>query len=137
MRLSITVKSIYKIILASFLVILLALTIFVGYLISNKRVLTTYVLEQINSHLTGQLKVSSSDVTVFKNFPNVSLDLTGVSISKSDSIILNAQHVYLGFNIKDIFNKKYQIQIITIDSAAVNLVIYKNGENNAIQFGRF
>ena len=130
MRLPITVKSIYKIILASFLVILLALTIFVGYLISNKRVLTTYVLEQINSHLTGQIKISSSDVTVFKNFPDVSLDLIGVSISKSDSIILKAQHVYLGFNVKDIFNKKYQIQIITIDSAAVNLVIYKNGENN-------
>ena len=65
MRLTITVKSIYKIILASFLVILLALTIFAGYLISNKRVLTAYVLEQINSHLTGQLKVNSSDVTVF------------------------------------------------------------------------
>jgi hypothetical protein len=130
LRLPITVKSIYKIILASFLVILFALTIFAGYLISNKRVLTAYFLEQINSHLTGQLKVNSSDVTVFKNFPNVSLDLMGVSISKSDSIILNAKHMYLGFNIKDIFNKKYKIQIITIDSAAVNLVIYKNGENN-------
>jgi hypothetical protein len=124
------VKPIYKIILASCLLILLTLTIFAGYLINNKQVLTKYVIDQINNNLTAELKIHSSDVTIFKNFPNVSLDLIGVSINKADSAILKAQHVYLGFNIKDIYNKSYKIQIVTIDSAVLNLIIYKNGKSN-------
>ncbi|MFZ4799486.1 MAG: AsmA family protein, partial [Bacteroidia bacterium] len=123
-------KPIYKIILASFLSIILIVTIFAGYLVSNKRVLTEYVITQINNNLNAELKIKSSDVTIFKNFPNVSLDLIGVSIVKSDTNVLNAQHVYLGFNIKDIFNKNYKIQIISIDSAIINLVVYKNGSSN-------
>jgi len=124
------VKPIYKIILASFLALILIVTVFAGYLVSNKRVLTEYVIAQINNNLNAQLKIKSSNVTIFKNFPNVSLDLIGVSIVKSDTNVLNAQHVYLGFNIKDIFNKNYKIQIISIDSATINLVIYKNGSSN-------
>ncbi len=108
----------------------MTLTIFAGYLINNKQVLTKYVIDQINNNLTAELKIHSSDVTIFKNFPNVSLDLIGVSINKADSAILKAQHVYLGFNIKDIYNKSYKIQIVTIDSAVLNLIIYKNGKSN-------
>ncbi len=125
-----TVKPFFKIILASTLFLLFASAIFIGYLFNNKRVLTNFVIEQINNNLNAELQVKNSDVTIFQNFPNVSLDLVGVSFQTKTEKILTANHLYFGFNIKDILNKNYHIQIITIDSATINLKIDENGKSN-------
>lgn len=125
-----TVKPFFKIILASTLFLLFAAAIFIGYLFNNKRILTNFVIEQINNNLNAELQVKNSDVTIFQNFPNVSLDLVGVSLQTKTENILTANHLYFGFNIKDILNKNYHIQIITIDSATINLKIDENGKSN-------
>jgi hypothetical protein len=125
-----TVKPFFKILLASTLFLLFAAAVFVGYLLNNKRILTNFVIEQINNNLNAELQVKNSDVTIFKNFPNVSLDLIGVSLQTKTENILTANHLYFGFNIKDILNKNYHIQIITIDSATINLKIDENGKSN-------
>ena len=125
-----TVKPFFKILLASILLLFFAVAIFVGYLFNNKRVLTNFVIEQINNNLSAELQVKNSDVTIFQNFPNVSLDLVGVSLQTKTEKILTANHLYFGFNIKDILNKNYHIQIITIDSATINLKIDENGKSN-------
>ncbi len=125
-----TVKPFFKILLASTLFLLFAAAVFVGYLLNNKRILTNFVIEQINNNLNAELQVKNSDVTIFQNFPNVSLDLIGVSLQTKTENILTANHLYFGFNIKDILNKNYHIQIITIDSATINLKIDENGKSN-------
>ncbi len=125
-----TVKPFFKILLAGILFLLFATAIFVGYLFNNKRVLTNFVIEQINNNLNAELQVKNSYVTIFQNFPNVSLDLVGVSLQTKTENILTANHLYFGFNIKDILNKNYHIQIITIDSATINLKIDENGKSN-------
>ena len=125
-----TVKPFFKILLASTLFLLFAAAVFVGYLFNNKRILTNFVIEQINNNLNAELQVKNSDVTIFQNFPNVSLDLIGVSLQTKTENILTANHLYFGFNIKDILNKNYHIQIITIDSATINLKIDENGKSN-------
>jgi len=112
------------------LLLLFAAAVFVGYLLNNKRILTNFVIEQINQNLNAELKVKSSDVTIFQHFPNVSLDLVGVSLQTKTDNILTANHLYFGFNIKDILNKNYHIQIITLDSATINLKIDENGKSN-------
>ena len=112
-------KSVFKILLIATLVIALVFAAALGYLISNKKILTDFVLAQINKELSAELKIESSDVTLFKNFPNVSLDLLGVSISKNNSSIFKANHVYLGFNIEDIINKNYHIQVKLISMVTV------------------
>jgi hypothetical protein len=124
------VKPFFKILLASTLFLLFAAAVFVGYLLNNKRILTNFVIEQINNNLNAELQVKNSDVTIFQNFPNVSLDLIGVSLQTKTENILTANHLYFGFNIKDILNKNYHIQIITIDSATINLKIDENGKSN-------
>ena len=125
-----TVKPFFKILLASTLFLLFAAAVFVGYLLNNKRILTNFVIEQINNNLNAELQVKNSDVTILQNFPNVSLDLVGVSLQTKTEKILTANHLYFGFNIKDIFNKNYHIQKITIDSATINLKIDENGKSN-------
>lgn len=125
-----TVKPFFKILLASTLFLLFAAAVFVGYLFNNKCILTNFVIEQINNNLNAELQVKNSDVTIFQNFPNVSLDLIGVSLQSKTENILTANHLYFGFNIKDILNKNYHIQIITIDSATINLKIDENGKSN-------
>jgi hypothetical protein len=126
----ITVKPFFKILLASTLFLVFFSVVFVGYLFSNKRILTNFVIEQINNNLHAELKVKNSDVTIFQNFPNVSLKLSGVLLQTPNDKILMAQNIYFGFNIKDILNKNYHIQIITIDSATINLKIDENGKSN-------
>lgn len=123
-------KPVFKILLISFLIIALLITAAGAYLINNKKILTAFVLEQINKNLTAELQIEGSDVTIFKNFPNVSLDLIGVSINQSNKTLFKANHVYLGFNIEDIINKKYHIQVIKIDSGLANLAIDENGISN-------
>lgn len=123
-------KPFFKILLASILFLLFAAAVFVGYLFNNKRILTNFVIEHINNNLNAELQVKNSDVTIFQNFPNVSLDLIGVSLQTKTENILTANHLYFGFNIKDILNKNYHIQIITIDSATINLRIDENGKSN-------
>lgn len=123
-------KPVFKILLISSLVIALLITAAGAYLINNKKILTAFVLEQINKNLTAELQIEGSDVTIFKNFPNISLDLIGVSINQSNKTLFKANHVYLGFNIEDIINKKYHIQVIKIDSGLANLAIDENGVSN-------
>lgn len=101
-----------------------------GYLYNNKHILTNLVINQINANLKAELKVNSTNITLFKNFPHVDLHLQGVSLTNKDDSILIAQNIYFGFNIKDIFNKKYQIQFIKIDSAKLNLLVNNNGVSN-------
>jgi hypothetical protein len=124
------VKKNFKILLLTFLIISFITIGIVGYLFNNKQILTEFVIEQINANINAELKVHSTDVTIFKNFPNVSLDLEGVLLSNKQNTIIKANHIYLGFNIKDIFNKKYQIQFITIDSASLDLFVNKDGLSN-------
>ncbi|MFA9213871.1 MAG: AsmA-like C-terminal region-containing protein [Candidatus Methylacidiphilales bacterium] len=123
-------KPFFKILLASILLLLFTAAVLVGYLLNNKRILTNFVIEQINQNLNAELKVKSSDVTIFQHFPNVSLDLVGVSLQTKTDNILTANHLYFGFNIKDILNKNYHIQIITLDSATINLKIDENGKSS-------
>lgn len=125
-----TVKPFFKILLASILLLLFTAAVFVGYLLNNKRILTNFVIEQINNNLNAELQVKNSDITIFQHFPNVSLDLGGVSLQTQTDNILTANHLYFGFNIKDILNKNYHIQIITLDSATINLKIDENGKSN-------
>jgi hypothetical protein len=124
------VKKIFKILLLTFLIISFITIGIVGYLFNNKQILTEFVIEQINANINAELKVHSTDVTIFKNFPNVSLDLEGVLLSNKQNTIIKANHIYFGFNVKDIFNKKYQIQFITIDSASLDLFVNKDGLSN-------
>ncbi|TAE77182.1 MAG: hypothetical protein EAY81_12445, partial [Bacteroidetes bacterium] len=66
---------------------------------------------------TASFSVSNGDVTI-KN-----------PIKQQDNL-LEAKHVYIGFNLFDIVRKNYRVKLISIDSASLNLIIDKSGKVN-------
>lgn len=105
----------------------------VVYLLANKEQITSYALGQVNNRLEAEIKVGAFDVTLFSQFPRVSLDMENVSIAdplhKGESL-LKAEHVFIGFNLYDIIRHNYRIKLITIDNGEVNLLTDKKGRAN-------
>lgn len=107
------------------------------YLLLNKDQIKEYALNEINEQLTVKLNVGEVDVTLFSQFPKVSLDMKNVSISdpiQPKQHLLRAGHVYIGFNLYDIIRKQYHIKLITIEQGAVNLYTNKKGVSNYFIF---
>lgn len=104
-----------------------------AYLMANKQEIKKYAIEQINAHLNAKVSVHDIDLTLFKQFPRVSLDLHLVSISDAmhkGEDLLKAEHIYIGFNIYDIIRKEYNIKLIAVDSARINLFTNAAGQVN-------
>ena len=122
-----------KVFLISLSIIILFIVGVILYIFSNKEAIKSYAINQINTYLVAKVDVASIDLTLFAQFPYVSLDLHQVQVAEPNNdkgTLLHAEHIYLSFNIYDIIQKKYQIKQISIDSGIVNLTIDKNGHPN-------
>ncbi|MCF8254603.1 MAG: AsmA family protein [Bacteroidia bacterium] len=120
-----------------FLIILLVLITLIGsvalYVYQNLDQLKKYAIEEVNDLLKAELSAKSLDITFVESFPKVSLALNEVKINdplRKGKYLLKAQNIFLGFNIYDIFNKNYKIQLIDIDSGELNLLIDPAGRMN-------
>lgn len=119
------------------LYIVLASFVIVGaiiiYLFSNKQEIVKLAVNQLNQQITAKIELGDADLELFRQFPKVSLDLSNVTIKdpiKQQNNLLEAKHVYIGFNLFDIIRKNYRIKLINIDSASLNLIIDKSGKGN-------
>lgn len=122
-----------KYFLYSLLVIVLLAAGLIGYLLANKNQIKKYALEQLNTQLEAKITINDIDITLFKQFPKVSLDMHLVRIAdptQPKQYLLQAEHVYIGFNIYDILRKQYNIKLIAIDSAQLNLYTDLAGKSN-------
>src|SRR5262245_28599373 len=89
------------------------------YLLSSKNEIRNYAVEQINRELTAKVEVGAIDLTLLEQFPMVSLDFNAVRVAepgKSKKTLLQAEHLFVSFNIYDVLLKKYRIRQIVIDS---------------------
>ena len=105
----------------------------VVYLLSNKEEIIKFAVNQLNQQVTVKVEIGNADLVLFKQFPKVSLDLANVQINplvKNQPKLLEAKHVYVGFNLLDILRKSYHIKLINIDSASLNLIVDKTGRSN-------
>lgn len=126
-------KKTFKYIGYTILVIIITCLAIIGYLLSNKEEIVKFAVNQLNQQVTTKVEIGNADLALFRQFPKVSLDLAEVKIHssiKSQASLLQAKHVYIGFNLFDIIRKNYRIKIINVDSALLNLYIDKSGRNN-------
>jgi hypothetical protein len=122
-----------KYLLYAFVAFVLLFAALVGYLLANKNQIKKYAIEQLNSQLNAQISINNIDITLFKQFPKVSLDMHLVRITdptQPKQYLLQAEHVYIGFNIYDIIKKQYNIKLIALDSAQINLYTDLAGKSN-------
>ncbi len=122
-----------KILLYSLVAFLLLAIGLIGYLLANKNQIKKYALDQLNAQLDAKITINNIDITLFKQFPKVSLDMHLVRVTdptQPEKYLLQAEHVYIGFNFYDIIRKQYNIKLIAIDSAQLNLYTNIDGKSN-------
>lgn len=99
----------------------------------------TAIIGQLNSHLKSEVKIDPKDIdiTIIKSFPDCSIEfknvlmLEALPIKKRDTLLF-AKQINFYFNIKDLWNKKYNIKKIKLKDALTKLQVFSNGKTNYV-----
>ena len=100
--------------------------------------------KQLSSHLSTEIHIPKKGIhfSVFRNFPNVSLELRNILIKSSPDIkltdfnykakdtLLYADEISLLFNLRSLITRKYELKKIVISQAKLNLLNDNSGNNN-------
>lgn len=93
-----------------------------------------YFINETNKHITTPIDVDKIEVSIFNNFPNLSINLQNVTVKESTNgnkgILGKAKQISVSFNPLDLLNKNYIIQGLHIRDGEVNLSIDKKGNPN-------
>lgn len=97
------------------------------------------IIAELNKHLQAEVRVQPQDIdlTVIKTFPKCALQFKNVtameaSNARQKDTLMHAGTISLSFSLKDLFNKKYNIQQVIISEARLNLLVDKEGRPNYI-----
>ncbi|MDR1950599.1 MAG: AsmA family protein, partial [Bacteroidales bacterium] len=81
------------------------------------------VIGELNKSLTGEVSVERMNLTFWSSFPYIALDFRNVKAMGSnpnDSVpLLEAKHLSLNFNLRDMIAKKYEVRKIDLSGATV------------------
>lgn len=129
-----------KIVLRGFLailVLLLLLVTVVPYILYRKqKAITQHVISEVNEMFAGQLVVGDSHISIFEQFPYISIDLTDVRFfSSKDTLqrpLYEVKDFYVGFDIKKIFKGKYDVKRLKMEQGHIDLVQYADGNLNLL-----
>jgi|GEM_PF-923758 len=98
-----------------------------------------WLLIQLQSYLmesqSGQLKITSIDLKLFRNFPDVTVALGGVDYYEHrDSVrtpeekpILHVDQAFVAFEFLPLINDELKVSEITLSKGQLNIAEYKNG----------
>ncbi len=127
-------KKIYKILLTIFIALLMLL-ILTPFLFQDK--IITLVKKTVNNNITAQLDFSNSNLSLFRDFPNASVQLSNVSIINKKPFegdtLLFAKKINLELKLTELFKKtseQLNIQSFSIDDAIVHVLINEKGVAN-------
>lgn len=132
-------KKLRKTVIYTFLALLLALLALLSLLFIYEDEVKAAVVSELNKHLKAEIKVAPEniDLTIIKTFPDCSIQFKNVlmyealSVKKRDTLLF-AKQINLHFSIKDLWNKKYNVQKIRLSGAVIKLQVLKNGQVNYI-----
>jgi hypothetical protein len=104
------------------------------YISANQSNIIQNQISTLNQSYKGQIKVGKSKLSLFGNFPYVSIKVYDVRITETKennaAELLNVKDIYVGFKLWDIVLGEYDIQSLLIEEGDLNIVFYQNGTNN-------
>ena len=91
--------------------------------------------QTINESVNATVKFNDYKLGFFRNFPNLSFSLTGLSVVGKDKFETDTLAAFksfdLVFNLSSLFKKSgYEVKSIVMDDAVVNAIILKDGTAN-------
>lgn len=123
-----------KFVLGFIAIICIALILLAAWLFFHQNDLKQQAIVAINKELITEVKVDGPiDISLFKQFPQVSLSIQEVSIADNlrvGSTMLSLEEVLVSFNLLAILRKEYTIQSISLIEGYVALFVDENGKEN-------
>ena len=128
-------KKIWKRILLA--IIIIPIVVLIGgiiYIQKNQAEIIKSEIAKLNKEHKGLIVVGDSELSLFDNFPYISLKVYDVQIfeTKEDNspTIIDVQDIYVGFNLNDIINGNYDIQSLKVEEGVFNIVIHEDNTTN-------
>jgi uncharacterized protein involved in outer membrane biogenesis len=117
------------------LILLLSIALVVLYFQQDRLVKLT--VKELNKQLPGELVVGGSSISAFENFPYVSIRMNKVQFyankQKTGKPIYEAERMYVGFSLSDIWNQKYHVKTIVLRNGHLDLVQDHTGKLNIVE----
>lgn len=127
-------KSIGKLFLIVFTVLLTIMVLLVGSVFLFQDKLKSVAIDQVNQHIKVPVSVKGGvAVSLFTNFPNVSVNLNDVSIAdplRKKQNLISLRKVSLLFNLYEVFNENKKIREIILENGTLFLLEDAKGKKN-------
>jgi len=135
-----TRKRLLRFILLPIVILLLLICTAVAVLYSQQQRLVELAVKELNKQLPGELVVGGSDISLFQNFPYISIGLKKVQFypdkQTSDKPIYEAERMYMGFSLPDILKQQYHVKVILLKNGHLDLVQDTSGKLNIVEASR-
>ncbi len=135
-----TRKRLIRFILLPIVVLLLLVGTAIALLYSQQRRLVNLALNELNKRFPGELAIGGSDISLFQNFPYISIGLNNVQFypNKQRGVhpIYEVERLYIGFSLPDILRQKYRVKAIALKNGHFDLVEQTDGQLNLVEASR-
>lgn len=114
----------------------------VGFVIlsTQQTRLVNLAVDQLNTQFKGELSIEESSISLFKNFPAISIALHNGKFfadkTKAGKPIAQFDRLYVGFNLRDLLNQKYNVTSLLLNGGQLDLVKEKDGTINLLEAER-
>ncbi len=110
------------------------------YIRKNNKAILAKILSEVNTNISGDLKVSHMETSFLKGFPGISMSLKNVSLKdslwhKHQHELLSAKDIDVTLNALSLLIGTVNIRKVAINNAKVYLYTDSNGYSNTNMFG--
>ncbi|HZZ76263.1 MAG TPA: hypothetical protein VFE04_10065, partial [Puia sp.] len=109
-------------------VILLIILVFAAtaVLYNQQPRLVALAVRELNKKLPGKLIVGGSEISVFQNYPYISIAVKNVRLfadkDTTGKTIFEAEKIFVGFNLTDVLNQQYRAKVILLKNGCMDIV---------------
>jgi AsmA-like C-terminal region/AsmA family len=132
-----TRKRLLRFILLPFAILLVLIVLAVAVLYSQQQRLVNLAVNELNKRLPGELVVGGSEISLFQNFPYISIALNKVQFyadkRQGSHPIYEVERLYVGFSLPDVLKQKYRVKAIALKNGHLDLVEEPDGQLNIIE----
>jgi hypothetical protein len=130
--------------LAASLIIFLLLSVIASVVVAKfyGNEIKEHATELINENIDTQFSIDEIGISILKNFPNISLYFSGVTVWSASSFntadfgyvpydtLLTAERIYIRFNLPNLLRKKLSISSMEARDGLIRILIDKSGKGN-------
>jgi hypothetical protein len=132
-----TRKRLIRFLLIPVIILLVLISVAVIILNTQQERLVRYGLNELNKEIPGKIVVGGSDISIFQNFPYISIRLKNVQLfpdkQASTKPICEAEGLFVGFSLPDMLKEEYHVKALAMKNGHVDLVQTKDGKMNIIE----